>query len=307
MRVIHDLHQANPSRSASLTVGAFDGVHRGHQHLVNRMVAAARRAGQTATALTFEPHPNVALGRRPPERLTSPVEQVELLEGFGLDLLVILPFTQETAHTRAADFIQLLMEHLGLAALWTGPDFALGYQREGDVPFLQRLGVERGFAVHTVEPVLWEGAVVSSSRIRALLAVGDVAEAASCLGRPYRLEGTVVYGAGRGRSIGVPTANLAIPPDRAIPANGVYGCHAHVGGSTHQAVISIGTRPTFDHGARTVEAHLLDFDRDLYGETLVLDFIARLRDERRFESAEALVAQIQQDIARARRILAENE
>jgi riboflavin kinase/FMN adenylyltransferase len=286
------------------TVGVFDGVHRGHQQLVARMAEAAHATGDVAAAIAFDPHPATTLGYEPPPLLTTLEERAELLAALGLDVLVVLPFTKALARTPAAGFVEPLLQHLRLAALWGGPDLALGHRREGDVSFLRRLGAERGFAVRVVEPLMWEGALVSSSRVRAALQAGDIAQAMGCLGRPYRLAGAVVHGDGRGGRLGVPTANLALPPERLIPASGIYACLAHAGHwGTHPAAVNVGVRPTFDGGAMTVEAHLLDFEADLYGQTLALDFFARLRDEVAFPNVEALTVQMQKDIAQVRNVL----
>jgi riboflavin kinase/FMN adenylyltransferase len=291
-----------------VTVGVLDGVHRGHQQLVTRMAEAAHTAGDVAIALAFDPHPATALGFEPPPLLTTLEERAEMLAALGLDVLIVLPFTQALARTPAADFVEALLQHLHMIALWGGPDFALGYQREGNVPFLQRLGAERGFAVRVVEPLMWEGAPVSSSRVRDALQAGDIVQATGCLGRPYRLTGTVVHGDGRGGRLGVPTANLSPPPERLVPADGIYACLAHTERlGTHPAAANIGTRPTFDGHAETVEAHLIDFGADLYGQTLALDFIARLRDEVAFPSVDALMTQMQKDIAQVRNILGDKQ
>jgi riboflavin kinase/FMN adenylyltransferase len=312
MRVVHDgspglagtLAQASVQGGGYVTIGVFDGVHRGHQQLVTRMVDAAHAAGGTAVIVTFDPHPATALGRKPPPLLTTVAERAALLDALGLDVLVVLPFTPDLARTCAVDFIAALVRYLRLAELWGGPDFALGARREGDIPFLQRLSAEWGFAVRVVEPLMWEGALVNSSRVRAALEAGDLVQATGCLGRPYRLAGTVVHGRSVGRSLGIPTANIAPPPERFIPATGIYACLAHTERlGTHPAVINVGTRPTFAEHALVVEAHLLDFAADLYGQMLALDFIARLRDELAFPSVDALVEQIHKDIAEARSIL----
>ncbi|MBN1976289.1 MAG: bifunctional riboflavin kinase/FAD synthetase [Anaerolineae bacterium] len=287
-----------------VTVGVLDGVHRGHQQLIVEMAEAAHAAGDVAAALAFDPHPAAALGYEPPPLLTTLEERAELLSALGLDVLIVLPFTRTLARTPAVEFVEALLQHLRPAALWGGPDLALGRRREGDVPFLQRLGTGRGFAVRVVEPLVWQGALVSSSRVRAALQAGDIAQATGCLGRPYRLAGAVVRGDGRGRSLGIPTANLTPPPERLVPASGIYACLAHTERSgIHPAAANIGTRPTFDGHDVTVEAHLIDFEADLYGQTLALDFCARLRDEAAFPNVDALMAQMQKDIAQAKEIL----
>jgi riboflavin kinase/FMN adenylyltransferase len=308
MRIVHDLTQARPTSRSYATVGVFDGVHRGHQRLIVGMVKAAHSTDSITVALVFDPHPATTLGYEPPLLLTTIEERAELLAALGLDALMVLPFTPAVANTRAADFVEALLRHLHLAELWGGPDFAFGYQREGNVPFLRRLGTECGFAVHVVEPLIWEGALVSSSRVRAALEAGDIRQATGCLGRPYRLAGIVVHGNGRGHDIGIPTANISLSSERLIPANGIYACLAHTEHlGTYPAAANVGIRPTFikTSGSHVpvVEAHLLDFDADLYGQTLALDFVARLRDERAFPAGDALVEQIHKDIAQARTVL----
>ena len=287
-----------------VTVGVLDGVHRGHQQLIAEMTEAAHTTGDIAVALAFDPHPATTLGYEPPPLLTALDERADLLAALGLDVLIVIPFTRTLARTPAAEFVGALLRHLHLAALWGGPDLALGHQREGNVPFLRRLGTERGFAVRVVEPLVWQGALVSSSRVRAALQAGDIVQATGCLGRPYRLAGTVVHGDGRGRSLGIPTANLALSPERLVPASGIYACLAHTErAGTRPAAVNIGTRPTFDGHDATVEAHLIDFEADLYDQTLALDFFARLRDEVAFPNVDALMAQMQKDIAQAKDIL----
>jgi riboflavin kinase/FMN adenylyltransferase len=228
-----------------------------------------------------------------------------LLEGLGLDLVILLPFDRQVAATPARDFVEMLSARLNLGELWVGPDFALGRNREGDIAYLQALGQELGYALHVFEPVLDGNQVVSSSRIRALLRQGDVEEAARLLGRYPSLSGEVVVGARRGRRLGFPTANLEVRPERAVPADGVYAVVAVLGAERYPAVANVGVRPSFDNGQRTVETHIFDFDRDIYGCDLVVEFVARLRAERRFEDIDDLVAQIGEDSRLARQLLAE--
>jgi riboflavin kinase/FMN adenylyltransferase len=304
MRVVRDLAQTHLAAPSYVTIGVFDGVHRGHQQLIAEMVKAARSTDGVAVAVTFDPHPAAALGHEPPPLLTTVEERAALLDALGLDVLVAFPFTPATARTAAADFVAVLVDHLHMVELWGGPNLSLGHRREGSISFLRCLGKERGFVVHIIEPLAWEGILVSSSRVRDALQAGDIRRATGYLGRPYRLAGIVVHGNGRGHDIGVPTANISPPPERLIPANGIYACTArteHLG--THQAVVNVGTRPTFAGSALTVEAHLLDFDADLYDQVLALDFIARLRNEMAYATVHALVKQIHEDIAQARGIL----
>ena len=301
MRLIHNLEDAQLAEDTVVTIGSFDGVHRGHLSLIADMRAAAFAANRAAVVITFFPHPSVALGRAQPFYLTSPEEKLVQINQTGVDLLIELPFTPETALRRAAEFVDQLVTRVRMRELWIGHDFALGYQREGDAEFLARLGGMRGFPVKTVEPITHAGEVISSSAIRAALKQGEVAQAARLLGRRFRMSGRVAPGDGRGRTMGIPTANLDVWPEHAAPANGVYACRAWVGHLAHAAAVNIGTRPTVtDQARRTIEAHLLDFDKDLYGLNVTLDFVERLRGEQKFATVEALVAQIQTDVQRTR-------
>lgn len=304
MEVIDDLAKASPQRETVLTIGAFDGVHRGHQALISEVVARARATGRLSGVLTFHPDPVVVLApQRAPDYLTTLGEKMALLEGLGLDLAALLTFDKQMASTPPREFVKMVSWHLRLRELLVGADFALGRNRQGDVAFLQRLGRELGYGVHVVEPLLLDGQVVSSSRIRALIKDGQVAEASHLLGRYPGLSGEVVVGAQRGRSLGFPTANLEVRPERAVPANGVYAVFALLGRERYPGVANVGVRPTFDNGQRTVETYILDFEGDIYGCDLVVEFVARLRSERRFESIEDLIAQIREDSEEARRIL----
>lgn len=304
MRFVHSFEEAQLTEDSIVTIGSFDGVHRGHQALIKQVRAAALKAQRTSVVITFFPHPSVVLGRAQPYYLTGPEEKLVQLNHAGVDWLIELPFTPETAQVRAADFVGQMQRHLRMRELWIGHDFALGYKREGNAAFLTQLGQAHGFTVHAVDPLTNDGEIISSSNIRIALRAGEVAHAAKLLGRPFRLSGKVVPGDGRGKTIGVPTANLDVWQDHAIPANGVYACRAWVGHIPLRAAINIGTRPTVtDETRRTVEAHLLDFDKDLYGLNIALDFFERLRGEQKFANVQELVAQIRADVETTRRIL----
>ena len=303
MRTFHSLYHPITDLPTVLTIGAFDGVHIGHQRLIRSVVQSARTHGYQAALVTFFPHPSVVLGRTEPFYLTSNEEKLTQLEQLGLDLVVVVEFTRETAQIRAAQFVDLLVGNLQMREMWIGHDFALGYKREGNSSFLQAMGMERNYAFHQAEPVMADGQPVSSSRIREALRAGDMRQVAACLGRPFQLSGVVTQGAQRGRQLGVPTANLAVWAEHAIPRNGIYACRARVGDAAHLAVTNIGTRPTFDNGARTIEAHLLDFNGDLYGQTMALEVVEYQRPEIKYDSVEALIAQMQEDIRVARSIL----
>ncbi|HIP86984.1 MAG TPA: riboflavin biosynthesis protein RibF, partial [Anaerolineales bacterium] len=243
MQIIRRLEDANLSRPSHLTIGAFDGIHRGHQHLIGSMARAAYAADREAVVLTFDPHPGVVLGRTPVAALSTLEERATQIEALGIGVLVILRFTPAMAGMPAAHFVRRLRQHLKMVELWVGPDFALGHRRQGNVPHLRELGSREGFTVRVVEPLRWRGEVVSSTRIRAALTAGDIEEANGCLGRPYHLSGTVVHGRRLGRQLGFPTANLEPPSGRLIPANGVYAALAQTErNGTWPAVVNIGVR-----------------------------------------------------------------
>ncbi len=304
MQHFHELQEVE-IQDAWLTIGSFDGVHLGHQQIIQRVTAGAHAMGAPAVALTFHPHPSVVLrGPRESFYLTTQEEKAALLGEFGVDVVITHPFNEQVASIKARDFINLLHNHLNIHQLLVGHDFAIGHNREGNVTALKEFGEELGFAVQTIDAFRIGGEVVSSSRIRRLLEAGKVDQAAELLGRPYALRGIVERGDGRGRSIGIPTANLFIPKEKAVPGAGVYAAHAVLGGKTFRAVSNVGVRPTFEAEAVVprVEAHILDFDEDIYGEEIELIFLAHLRGEQRFPNAEALVAQIHMDIIQAREV-----
>jgi riboflavin kinase/FMN adenylyltransferase len=289
-----------------VTIGVYDGVHRGHQRLLVDLVAQAHHVGQRAVVISFFPHPDVVLrGVAGRYYLTTPDERAALLEQLGVDVVITLAFDERLRQMRAADFVDQLVARLGMRQLWVGADFALGYQREGNVAYLSALGEARGYQVQPVELVTYSdaGAVISSTSIRELLLQGRVELAREWLGRSYSLSGEVVHGDKRGRLIGFPTANLAVWEEQVIPLNGVYAGWATVRGERYAAVTNIGTRPTFDGMAIRVEPHLLDFDADIYGEMLTITFEERLRAEQKFSGIDALRAQLALDVAAARSVL----
>jgi riboflavin kinase/FMN adenylyltransferase len=285
-----------------VAVGNFDGVHRGHRALVLATVAAAREERGTAAVLTFDPHPaRVVAPAQAPAALMTLAQKARALEALGVDRLAVLPFTAETAAWPADRFAEtVLAGTLGASAVVVGENFRFGRGRSGDPARLAEIGRARGFRVRVVPPVMDGGEPVSSSRIRAAVTDGRVEDAARLIGRPFELEGLVVRGDGRGRTIGFPTANLDVR-NEVRPAVGVYACRASVDGAPPlPAVVNVGRRPTFGGGAVTVEAHLLDADIDLYGRELRLAFAGRLRDERRFDGPSALALQLRADVLAAR-------
>lgn len=292
-----------------LTIGVFDGVHRGHQEILANLTAGAHENGAPAVVLTFWPHPGVVLGKRKNlKSLTTPEERADLLGSLGVDAVVTQPFTPEFANLSALDFMRLVSERLGLRSLWIGYDFALGHNREGTLERLTEIGTELGYGVQAIGPVKNGVDVLSSSLIRQHIRKGEVARAAESLGRFYALSGPVVHGDGRGRKINIPTANIDYPEAKMIPANGVYACWAWMGGGKHPAAVNIGINPTFtpDKETPNVEAHVLDFDRDLYGQEVTLEFVERLRDEMKFDGVDTLLKQIHADIGKTKDILAKH-
>ena len=305
MQHLRHIDQLSIPRS-NLTIGSFDGVHKGHQALINSLVGHAAKSDNEAVVVTFYPHPSVVLrGRKPAFYITSPEEKAAYLGDLGVDIVVTQPFDLAFSKLTAEEFLGQLKDRCHFTDLWVGEDFAFGHNRRGDRFYLEAAGEQGGFLVHTVEPVLVSGEIVSSTRVREALRSGDVARVEQYLGRSFVLPGRVIKGAGRGRELGFPTANLEIWEERAFPRSGVYACFAEVDGERWRAVANIGVRPTFssDEELPTVEAHLMDFSGDLYGKEVRLVFIARLRDERRFDSPEALKERIQLDIKRAEEIL----
>jgi riboflavin kinase/FMN adenylyltransferase len=302
IRVTH-LSKVDHRQPTCVAIGSFDGVHRGHQALLRRMASRAREEGMRTAALTFFPHPRRVLQTLPPRfYLTTLDDRVHLLADQGIDLIITHPFDDEVRRIQAADFVDQLLEALDMKQLWGG-NFALGYQREGDVPFLRRQGEAKGFTVETLEEmVMWNGDVVSSRRVRNALEEGNIPEMNGCMGRLYSLAGVVVKGDQRGRTLGFPTANLAVWDELLLPGNGVYATYAWAGGARHVAATNIGVRPTVDGLKLTVEAHILDFDQDIYGEEVRLEFIQRIRPEMKFPGLDALKAQIAADTAAVRRI-----
>ena len=290
----------------AVTVGNFDGVHRGHQALVAAVVAEARRRGSLAVALIFDPHPSRVLApERAPGTLMTIPQRAEVLADLGVDRLAVLPFSRELSHEPAESFArQVLAECLGASAVVVGFNFRFGHARAGDVASLEALGRRLGFVVHAIPPVLHEDTPVSSTRVREAVARGAVEAARELLGRRYFLDGVVVQGLGRGRRLGIPTANLD-PANEILPGGGVYAALCRVEGRPGlvKAVVNMGRRPTFGGGAALLEAHLLDFEADVYERTLRVEFEARLRDEERFPDAQALRVQIGRDIEAARRVL----
>ena len=300
-----------PGPGTAVTIGAYDGVHLGHRALLADLSRRAAAAGLTTVVVTFDRHPAyVVRPESAPKQLTSLEQKLELLADAGIERTEVIPFDEARADESAEDFVQeVLVDQLGARLVVVGEDFHFGHGRKGNVELLQRLGAEHGFEVVGVG-LTGDGAeAVSSTRIRALLAAGEVEQAARLLGRHHEVRGPVVRGDGRGGpDLGFPTANLAVADDIALPADGVYAGHyRRPDGGVHRAAINVGRRPTFYEPGTApvlVEAHLLGFDGELYGEPARVSFAHRLRDEQRFDSVEELVAQMRADVAATERVLA---
>ncbi|MEV4478687.1 bifunctional riboflavin kinase/FAD synthetase [Micromonospora coxensis] len=289
-----------------VTIGVFDGVHKGHQATIGHAVARARELGVRSVVVTFDPHPaEVVRPGSHPAVLTEPARKAELIEALGVDALCVVPFTPEFSRLPAEAFVHdILVEHLHATLVVVGDNFRFGHRAAGDVALLERLGRAFGFAVEGAPLVAEAGTVFSSTYIRACVAAGDVAAAAAALGRPHRVEGVVVRGDQRGRELGYPTANLLTHRYTAVPADGVYAARLiRRGHPPLAAAVSVGTNPTFSGRERRVEAYALDFSGDLYGERLALDFVAHLREQRKYDAIEPLLAQIAEDVERTRRVL----
>ncbi len=285
-----------------VTVGTFDGVHLGHREILREIERRARARGLHSVLLTFDRHPlTVVRPDAAPPLLTTPNEKKLILAQFGLDYVVFIPFTRTLSLYRPEDFVRLvLLDRLRARELVIGHDHGFGSDRSGDVETLERLGAELGFEVDALRGVEAGGSLVSSSRIRRLVAEGHVEEAESALGRPYSLQGSVVHGMGRGRTLGFPTANISPPPpEKLLPAEGIYAVRAILRTDVHDGLLHLGPRPTFAGSPPTIELYLLDFEADIYGEVVTVEFLHRLRDVLPFDSAGTLIEQMRRDRERA--------
>ena len=304
MNVIHHADELpGAPRRASIAIGVFDGIHLGHQQVIRQTVADASHFEAASVAVTFDRHPNsIVAPSAVPAAICSLDQKIEVIASLGVETALVIHFDEAFSRMPAEDFIRGLMRGFGvLSSVCVGREFAFGYRRQGNVALLQRLAGEHGFQLHALAAVSLDGEVVSSTRIRSCIQSGDLDAAGQMLGRDYRLSGSIVAGDRLGRKLGIPTANLEVS-GLATPPLGVYAVHVVHQGQTHRGVANIGTRPTVTgtSGETTVEVHLLDFDGDLYGSTVTVEFVRRLREEKRFDSMDALRSQIGKDIEQAR-------
>jgi riboflavin kinase/FMN adenylyltransferase len=314
MKRQYGLDQIQRDTSSVITVGTFDGVHAGHRAIIRYLVKRARDRDGTSVVLSFSPHPREVVHGEKVPLLTTVDERAEIMEGLGIDRFIVIPFTEEFSKLPAEDFVtEILVRRIGVHEIVIGYDHAFGRDRRGDADLLRELGRIHGFTVDIIPAQVVEEHVVSSTEIReALTERGDVRLAGELLGQYYSLSGKVMKGDGRGRQIGFPTANLAVDhPQKIVPAVGVYAVRVHVlesgtrssGAQAYDGMMNIGRRPTFGSGDVVLEVHLLDFEGDLYGKDLRVEFVERMRDERTFQSVDGLIEQLSEDRARCMQLL----
>ncbi|MFC1982286.1 bifunctional riboflavin kinase/FAD synthetase [Chloroflexota bacterium] len=304
MQVEDELASFSPEKETLLAIGVFDGVHLGHKYLISKLIENARERNLMPGVVTFRQHPQDLLSPQTKlPFLTDLVERSKLLKDEGVESVIPLSFTDALAQLSARQFVSLLQKHLRMRGLVIGPDFALGKNREGNTDVLHKLGQEMNFSVTVVPLVMINGEAASSTAIREAIATGDMRRVEKLAGHPFSLHGRIVAGAGRGMGLGFPTANLDVNGGQAIPADGVYAGWAYIGGKVYQAMSNIGKCPTFDGAERTVEAYILDYHDDLYGQELKIDIVERLRDEMKFDTVEELKKQVAEDVKQGRAIL----
>lgn len=304
MRVEEELAGFSPDKDTFITIGVFDGVHLGHKRLISELLDKAVKRGYLSGVVTFRQHPEDLFSKVTKLPFLTDIDtRTTLLKKAGVDIIVPLSFTMELANLEARIFIGLLQKHLRMRGLVIGPDFALGRNRKGDTTALMELGKEMDFDVTVVPPLVIDNEIVSSTVIRKAMADGDMEKYRKFTGRSFNLHGKVVAGSGRGGGLGFPTANLNVSDGQAVPPDGVYAGWAHINGEVYQSMTNVGLCPTFGDTGRTVEAYLLDYSGDLYGHELTVDFIAKLRDEKKFASEDELKAQVAKDVEKGKEIL----
>lgn len=308
MRIIRQFSSTLDIRASIITIGMYDGFHLGHKIILRQIIRTAQEYQVPSVLITFHPHPKTVV--RPDhsvQYLMTIEEKLIFLKNFGLDVLVILPFNDLLAQTSAQDFIQQVVDAVHPLEIWIGSDFQFGQGRSGTISSLKEMGQRLQFSVKTVDLQMTGDTKISSTQIRGILASGDVQQATQLLGHPFFLSGEVVEGDRRGRTIGFPTANISPPPDKLLPANGVYAVKMFIDDELYLGVANIGLRPTFDGHHQRLEVHLFDFNQDIYGRQVKVEFVAHLRPEQKFANVNDLITQIQQDVQEAHQILATND
>lgn len=309
MILITDLSKIKKRFTSSIiTLGNFDGLHLGHQELIKMIIHRAEETASLSMVVTFRPHPlKILAPEKCPPLISIYEEKIQLFEKLGIDVLVKIPFTLDFSAMEPRDFVKnVLCDLLGAKEIFVGYNYRFGKGRKGNIRMLRDLGEELGFVVREIEQVSLDEEVISSTRIRQLLKNGEVEHAAKLLGRPYALCGIVVKGDGRGRGLGFPTANIA-SRHAIIPSNGVYAVKLFVRDQHYNGIVNIGMRPTFETKSLAIEVHIFDFDEDIYGEEITVYFIRKIREEKKFQNAEALIKQISKDITEALRLLSEQK
>ena len=304
MRIYNELSSVELDRESLLAIGVFDGVHAGHRHLIEDLTDRASSTGKLAGVVTFRTHPAEFLDSYSNiQYLTSLDQRIKLLEDIGVDFVVPVTFDHEFSELKAKDFISLLQSHLNMAGIVIGEDFAMGHNREGDVKTLLNMGKHMGFSVDVIRLLGNSDSLITSTVIRKMIGMGKVEEASKLLGRNFVLEGNVVRGAGRGSVLGFPTANIETEKKMLLPGDGIYATWVYLNNRRYIASTSIGTRPTFDEIERTIEAYLLDFSEDIYGQLIRLEFVNRLRDEEKYDTVDKLLVQMAKDVEITRSIM----
>lgn len=304
MGIEQELAKAAPQRDTVLTIGVFDGLHAGHRYLLEELRQQAAEENLLSAVVTFNPHPQSVLHPQNQLLWLNDVEdRVEALQALHIDVVTVLTFTPELARLSARDFMSLVKKYLRMRTVMVGPDFTLGRSREGNIDLLRTLGREMEFNVEVVSPCTVNGEIVSSTLIRQALAQGDMEKVRRLMGRYFHLRGKVVSSDKRGQSLGFPTANLDMKPQQALPGNGIYATITHTDGKQFLSATNVGIRPTFGEGEKRVETHLLNYEGDLHGKEIKVEFVQKLRDEQRFSSPEELKAQLARDVQEVETIL----
>ena len=304
MGIEQELAKAAPQRDTVLTIGVFDGLHAGHRYLLEELRQQAAEENLLSAVVTFNPHPQSVLHPQNQLLWLNDVEdRAEALQALSIDIVTVLTFTPELARLSARDFMSLVKKYLRMRTVMVGPDFTLGRSREGNIDLLRTLGREMEFNVEVVSPYTVNGEIVSSTLIRQALAQGDMEKVRRLMGRYFHLRGKVVSSDKRGQSLGFPTANLDMKPQQALPGNGIYATITHTDGKQFLSATNVGIRPTFGEGEKRVETHLLNYEGDLHGKEIKVEFVQKLRDEQRFSSPEELKAQLARDVQEVETIL----
>jgi riboflavin kinase/FMN adenylyltransferase len=305
MRIFWKIPSQFEYKNVGLTIGVFDGVHLGHQKIINEVIESCRRKGMTSLIITFEIHPQKVLSSTSPGVLTTINQRMGIISNMGMEVFIVTDFEQEIMNFEATEFIEkVLIDKLKMHELWVGTNFLFGKDRKGDVNLLQQLSQKNNFQLHVVEPVKFKGEVISSTKIREYLRQGDVRRANLFLSRPYTVVAEVIHGVKRGRIMGYPTANLRWEEEILLPKEGVYAVKIKMGDEEYNGISNLGFRPTFNEGKELCfEVHILDFEEEIYSKEIDVSFITRIRDEMSFKDKYSLIRQLKEDEKRAREIL----